>query len=181
MCCIAASTRSVSVSMEAVNASPVIHPVTLKVELKTHRSKPTHRRYFESDEAHEEHCRKVERQQRANGTHTLTYPTPISQWTGGDLDRLIADVIGLLDRLPLRPENEAMRKRRPHRAQVAISRTTSWRGHMPTRNSIYVESALSPHHATIELPEPLPAIALTAILDIHTQCNATFDLRSYVP
>jgi hypothetical protein len=163
-------------------ASPVIHLVTLKVELKTHRSKPTHRRYFESDEAHEEHCREVERQQRANGTHTLTYPTPISQWTGGDLDRLIADVIGLLDRLPHRPENEG----RPHlrkgtAAHVAISRTTFWRGHMYNRNFIYIESALSPHYATIELPEPLPTIVLTAILDIHSQCNATFDLGSNSP
>src|SRR5262245_22128354 len=76
--------------------------VALAVDVSTRR-RPRHRKYFSSDEAHTEHCRQFALVKGACGQVVLTYQTPIPQWTGADLDRLIHDVINVLDSLPHLP------------------------------------------------------------------------------
>jgi hypothetical protein len=160
-------------------------PMTLTVTLAHYHSKPKARRYFDSDEAHAAHVRRIEFYNSRCGTQDLTYETPIRKWTGVELDRLIVDVISLLDALPHDPEDD-LRQWYPHMRRgtaryVGFERTTSGRRHMYWNNYMHVHSAVSPHTARVALPEAFPAAAMATVVEAHGKCRFELVMDSNLP
>lgn len=145
--------------------------VELTVEIEAHDSHTKHRRYYKSDDDYTEH-RRVSDIYRANeGITRWTYSVPVAEWTGHDVNKLVAralETIAALDD----PESTYQPKwmdpyRDPARAGVVKFERRRVGG---PHTRIWISSRAKPYYAQITVPgAPIPA---RAFLDIFQMAEA---------
>ncbi len=156
-------------SRSSVSSASQSAALSLTVEIRTFHSRIKQRRYFKSDEDYAEHRRVVDTCRANEGITQWTYPVAVSEWTGHDINKLVARVLEMMAALydPEQTDHSHNPYYDPARAGAVKFRRVG-RSHDPKTayTRVSVTSRAKPYAADIDIPgAPIPARAFLEIFD----------------